>query len=490
MVPASVLRAVLLAIVSAREAPDLCSMLCHRDVNCTSGSWEERGFCRSYFFLPNTESRAYCYRDPGSAAWCLDTFQQVAVRDVPRLLTGRMAPVVAPKPQRIDGIVEMGPMLAEAIIQLKGGHPISEWSRVGGRPIDAWEGMAGPHLLRLAGAILNDPLVDEETRFGIIQALLVLGTNLFPKSGIRWFVEESGLGKFCEAHALVIQEFLLAKHRNWLSVTRRAPTTTERSTVSLLSGIAANLVDYCPSVLSNTRLREISLLHRVLREVLITDTASAGPMVIFKVRRSAAFEDSVGLLTAPLQALRSRLVPVFDVELGLGEGVEREWFLEVTAQMYNPAYGLFERKAESPHYTVISRMAEFQDDSTRWFTAVGRFLGLSIWNDNPVGVTFPVMFYAHILGVELQLTDIAADEPELFKSFSEMLGMDSDQLEELQLEMEINREVTPVTLENRDELIKRKINSLIRSHSQIHDRGVHFAHRFEGHHLWKSRHRH
>ena len=198
-------------------------------------------------------------------------------------------------------------------------------------------------------------------------------------------------------------------------------------------------------------------LHRRIR-----DRRVYGRSLDFDVRREHAFVESVPVLNGNAIDVRHGVGSArFYMEEGIGLGVVRDWFTEVGLQIYNPDYALFTlREDDEPHYTKISEFSVHQDRYLEFFTAVGRFLALSIVSNNPVGVTFPVMFYAKLLGVPLTLADISRDEPALFRSLSQIMHMSADELEGFELEFG-DAGAIEVTLANREALVERKVNSLM-----------------------------
>ena len=323
----------------------------------------------------------------------------------------------------------------------------------------AWERIGGPELLERANLkLFAQTGLSEDHRQVVASMLVTMATHLQPANR-PLFPSESGLADFCQTHADTLQQALVKSSRNWKETIRMTRAATAQPMLgAMVFGFAAHWPSICPSLFSSSRERGIALLHRLLKEMILQPVSDSER---FHVSRETAFEDSVFQLTKPVWQVRQVVHADFRGENGIGQGVARDWFSEVAAQIYNPNYALFEKKSEAPHYTKISSMASFQDNPSLHFKAVGRFLGLSIVNDNPIGVTFPVMFYAHILGVELDLLDIAEDEPDLFQSFSRILKMESDQLEDNRFEVEVAGEHLLLTVENRDAVIRRKINSLI-----------------------------
>ena len=174
--------------------------------------------------------------------------------------------------------------------------------------------------------------------------------------------------------------------------------------------------------------------------------------------RELAFMQAVPILNGPVRLLRSgiRYVQFATESLGRGPGAIRDWFTEVTSQIFSPSTGLF---ALRESYTVINETCVHHDEFMEYFRAVGGFLALSLVEETPIGATFPVMFYAKLLNATLTLEDIEEDEPALYRSFNQVLLMSADELDGL--DISIGNETIALTVANRAEVISRKINSLM-----------------------------
>jgi E3 ubiquitin-protein ligase HUWE1 len=130
--------------------------------------------------------------------------------------------------------------------------------------------------------------------------------------------------------------------------------------------------------------------------------------------------------------------------------------------MFNPEYGLFKlRENYEPHYLEVSPEHLQPVGSEKLYLAVGRFLALTITQGNPIRVNFPVMFYARLLGTNISsLEDIAGDEPKLFDSLDYVRKAEQDGLDGIEMDS-ADGSVVQLTVENRDALIRHRINTLI-----------------------------
>jgi hypothetical protein len=184
------------------------------------------------------------------------------------------------------------------------------------------------------------------------------------------------------------------------------------------------------------------------------DSHGSRPVDI-RISRGTAFDDSVAILNGPAGDLRLEIQSArFNLEEAYGQGTIREWFTVVTQDMFNPMNGLFQlREDYEPHYSEVSP-TEFHPPLYReYYKAVGRFMALSITQRNPIGVTFPIMFYAKMMGRSLSIEDISQDEPNTFRTLNLIQNCETEE--------DLSGLGMDVTLDNRDAFISERLDSLI-----------------------------
>ena len=208
------------------------------------------------------------------------------------------------------------------------------------------------------------------------------------------------------------------------------------------STFAAGWVRACPTLQDDPDIARSIMLHgfrRYKTQVCSSGTTTCHGMSIATSRESV-LDDAYGLLGAPGNIgdglLRSILGGVRRADLGEtghGPGVIREWFTVVAEKLFGFEYGLFERSFASPFYTKISTLAKIADPigSMSWYRMVGRFMALSITQGNPVGVEFPMYYFALMSGNAVTLDMIREDEPLLYNSLQNILQMDDDVLQSI-----------------------------------------------------------
>ena len=231
-----------------------------------------------------------------------------------------------------------------------------------------------------------------------------------------------------------------------------APTTTTTTTTTTTPDAAA----VAPAVDRTASLEtRLAAMKREVTGGEVEDPYAMNPRADVDVNRETAFVQSLHFLTGPARRLRvayNHARFAIRGEPFYNRAAMTEYIDAATKQLFSPEFNVFERSAEEPHYYMLK--------ATAWqnFEPIGRFLALALMSNRAIGVSLPVWFYSKLLGSELALEDIKEDEPALYRSFSYLLTADADGLEDMVIE--IHGVEHPVTLANRADLIKRKINSL------------------------------
>ena len=185
-----------------------------------------------------------------------------------------------------------------------------------------------------------------------------------------------------------------------------------------------------------------------------------GEAVDIYLERGAAFTGSLpSLLGNGIDRLRTGIGSVVYVgEDGLGNGVIRDWFAEVSAQISHPSTGLFQMSEDIPHYLKLNTERDLNRHGREMFEAVGRFIAFALISDHQVGLKLPIMFYAKLLNLQIDLEEIKEDEPLKYNSLSALFEYDNTLLETIP--MTIRGVEYELTEENRHELVTQYVNSL------------------------------
>ena len=180
------------------------------------------------------------------------------------------------------------------------------------------------------------------------------------------------------------------------------------------------------------------------------------------VSRETVFFSSLQALLGPTGNLQSpRYKWKFLGESGYGIGVTRDWFLEVSRQISDPATGLLEVIPDAPTVVAVNPRGREQANYRNLYKAIGRFLGYSFASLIPMSIPFPTSFYARLLGEPVMLEDIREEDPLLYRSLRFSLEASRDELGGL--ELTIGGRAFELTTANRIDLINRKLNEPLRA---------------------------
>eukprot|EP00091_Calanus_sinicus_P003926 TRINITY_DN14101_c0_g1_i1.p1 TRINITY_DN14101_c0_g1~~TRINITY_DN14101_c0_g1_i1.p1 ORF type:complete len:136 (+),score=18.35 TRINITY_DN14101_c0_g1_i1:551-958(+) len=97
--------------------------------------------------------------------------------------------------------------------------------------------------------------------------------------------------------------------------------------------------------------------------------------------------------------LRNKLWIVFEGEQGLDYGgLAREWFNNLTTNIFNPYYGLFEYSA-TDNYTlqINSNSGLCNEEHLLYFRFIGRIVGMAVFHKSSSMDSYPT-FYSMMLG--------------------------------------------------------------------------------------------
>ena len=184
------------------------------------------------------------------------------------------------------------------------------------------------------------------------------------------------------------------------------------------------------------------------------------PAGSIKTARENALINSLAFLNGPIKPLTYEGIGVtFEGEPGYGIGMTKEWIGELTRQFFSPDSGFFELSDAAPFYYKISATGLKKPRAREIYKAAGRFLALSLLRNHPLGVNLPVMFFAKLLDQELTLNEVAEEEDQLVKSLRFILNLPAEDLKDYPITID-GVDVVP-TMENREKLVVKKVNSLI-----------------------------
>src|SRR5205807_7687604 len=99
-----------------------------------------------------------------------------------------------------------------------------------------------------------------------------------------------------------------------------------------------------------------------------------------------------------------------------GGGVTREWFSVLSRAMFNPDYALFKTSAVDKITYQPNRMSFVNPDHLQYFRFVGRIIAKAINDVRVLDCYFTRSFYKCILGRAVDLGDLEAVDPEIYRS--------------------------------------------------------------------------
>ena len=148
------------------------------------------------------------------------------------------------------------------------------------------------------------------------------------------------------------------------------------------------------------------------------------------VRRDLVFEDSFHQLRMRnAEEMRGRLVVHFQGEEGIDAGgVSREWYRVLAREIFNPNYALFAAADQAGSTFQPNPLSYYNSEHLHYFKFVGRVIGKAMVDAQLLDAHFTRSFYKHLLGVEVDLSDVEAIEPDYYKSLQQMLEYPLDML--------------------------------------------------------------
>lgn len=195
-------------------------------------------------------------------------------------------------------------------------------------------------------------------------------------------------------------------------------------------GLLNSLIRTKPSLLTQGSLVTLTRLPRVLdfdnkriffRQQLHRKKADQTPVgtLNITVQRAHVFEDSFRALQGKSgdELKWGRLSIKFAEEEGVDAGgVAREWFSVLARQMFNPDYALFRTSAADRITYQPNRMSYINPDHLLYFHFIGRIIGKAVFDSRLLDCHFTRSFYKHILRIPVEIKDMEAVDPELYKS--------------------------------------------------------------------------
>ncbi|XP_064396022.1 E3 ubiquitin-protein ligase HACE1-like [Halichondria panicea] len=149
---------------------------------------------------------------------------------------------------------------------------------------------------------------------------------------------------------------------------------------------------------------------------------------LIEVERDNIFNTSCQRISdAPIHSLKKELYIQFVGEAGMGSGVMREWFDNLSQEVLNPDYALFTQSADGATFQPNS-LSDVNPDHLSYFRFAGRLMGLALYHKQLLNVYFTRSFYKHILDVPVSYRDVESIDPEYANNLQWILDHEIDSL--------------------------------------------------------------
>eukprot|EP00357_Protocruzia_adherens_P016873 CAMPEP_0115013580 /NCGR_PEP_ID=MMETSP0216-20121206/25504_1 /TAXON_ID=223996 /ORGANISM="Protocruzia adherens, Strain Boccale" /LENGTH=720 /DNA_ID=CAMNT_0002383029 /DNA_START=44 /DNA_END=2206 /DNA_ORIENTATION=+ len=186
----------------------------------------------------------------------------------------------------------------------------------------------------------------------------------------------------------------------------------------------------------------VSMNHNFREAIVQSLTSGTGlydsPYLVLSIRRDHLIEDTLNGLSRSGLNYKKPLRVKFIGEQGVDEGgVQKELFLLLLRQIFNPEYAMFK-------YNEQTRLFYFNGDtfeSNMKFELLGMLMGLAIYNSIMLDVHFPKAVYKKLLKVEPTFQDLKEFDPELHSGLNKLLEYPGDVEGDLCYSFQVTREV-------------------------------------------------
>ena len=136
----------------------------------------------------------------------------------------------------------------------------------------------------------------------------------------------------------------------------------------------------------------------------------------------------------------------FEDEPSSGDGLRRDWFELVVAEMLSLDHGLFITKPNGLQPNPHSALAE--PGHLAYFALLGRVVGLALYHREPLNASWTALFLKAAFGYKITMEDIRMEGPgnegeDFYKRLMETLRYTPEMFEHLCLFFYVDEEVTP-----------------------------------------------
>jgi len=159
------------------------------------------------------------------------------------------------------------------------------------------------------------------------------------------------------------------------------------------------------------------------------------------IRREKIFPDSYHQIKSfNLDTLKHTIMVKFLKEDGVDAGgLTREWYLELSREIFNPNYALFQQAANNGSVFQPNRNSFYNPEHLEYFKFVGRFVGKAIYDGCLLDAYFTRSFYKHMLSVAPSYHDIESIDPDYYRNLKWMLENNIDGVLDLTFSAEMDQ---------------------------------------------------
>jgi len=142
-----------------------------------------------------------------------------------------------------------------------------------------------------------------------------------------------------------------------------------------------------------------------------------------EINRDKLFEDAYRIIMSYTpNELKQKLQIKFIGEEGLDYGgLKREFFFLLSHEMFNPDYSLFQYSHENSYTLKINPQSGINPEHLYYFKFIGRVVGMAIFHDQFLDISFTVPLYKGLLNKKPNFSDLESDDPTLYKNFKWLL---------------------------------------------------------------------
>ncbi|KAG6495092.1 E3 ubiquitin-protein ligase UPL5-like [Zingiber officinale] len=143
------------------------------------------------------------------------------------------------------------------------------------------------------------------------------------------------------------------------------------------------------------------------------------------IDRSQLMTDSFGYIgRIDAGALRGGLLMEFKNEEATGPGVLREWFCLLCREIFNPQNLLFLPCPHDQRRFFPNPASAVDPLYLKYFSFSGRVIALALMHKVQVGIVFDRTFFLQLAGRSITLEDVRDADPDLYRSWKQILEMD------------------------------------------------------------------